>query len=184
MPFIRYPNLIVFAASVAVAVALAQTGFFDSMTNALGSYGYLGAFVTGFFFSFSFTTALATANFYSLGQMFHPVGIALVGAVGAVVADITILKIVKGTLLKELGEIEEGVSRRIHLERFVELFHTKVFHAFGLVLGGLIILSPLPDELGIAILAAYRLTPERLVPISYVLNATGIFFIAGIAGVL
>lgn len=184
IPFIRYPNLIAFGASVAVAIALAQTGFFDRVTDALGPYGYLGALATGFFFSFSFTTALAAASFYSLGHMFNPVAIALIGAVGAVVADLTIMKVIKSTLLKELADIEEWVRRRVHIERLIELFHTRVFHAFGLALGGLIILSPLPDELGIAILTAYRMEPARLIPISYALNAVGIFLIATLAGVL
>src|SRR3989344_5750951 len=47
----------------------------------------------------------------------------------------------------------------------------------GLVVGAILIASPLPDEIGVSLMGLSKISTIRFVILSFVLNATGIFLI-------
>jgi hypothetical protein len=61
--------------------------------------------------------------------------------------------------------------------RFVNLFRRHTFRWVLPFIGGLIIASPLPDELGLALLGMAKMRTNRFLLLSFAFNATGIFLI-------
>ncbi|MEX2054170.1 MAG: hypothetical protein WD883_01355 [Candidatus Colwellbacteria bacterium] len=181
---IKYPNLTLLGISILVGALLAYFGVFDRLLGNLGALGYVGAFVAGLLFPITFTAPIASFAFFYLGAHYHVGAVTLLGAAGALVGDLVIFTFVKDRTLAEIEEIRSThrINHRTHdhyrrHRALVELFKTKPFHALALFIGGLMILSPLPDELGIAILASYKVSIKNFIPLSLMLNAIGIYLL-------
>lgn len=181
---IKYPNLTLFFVSVVLAVILSIMGVFDTLFADLGSLGYVGAFIAGLLFPITFTAPIATAALLYIGAHFDLVSSTLLATFGALIGDLVIFTFVKDRTLTEIEEIrsEYRIAHRTHdhyrrHKALRDLFHSKPFHALGLFLGGVLILSPFPDELGVAILASYKVDVKKFVPLSFLLNGVGILLI-------
>jgi len=181
---IKYPNLTLLAISIIIGSLLAYFGVFDRLFGGLGALGYVGALFVGMLFPITFTAPIATFALFYLGEHFHVGAVTIIAAVGALFGDLAIFTFVRDRTLKEVEEIrsEYRIEHRTHdhyrrHKALVQLFHSKPFHALSLFIGGLVILSPIPDELGIAILASYKVHMKKFIPISLALNAVGIWLI-------
>ena len=67
------------------------------------------------------------------------------------------------------------------VKRLRALFKMKFFRWFTFFLGGIIIASPLPDELGIGLLGFSKMKVSWFVPVSFVFNFIGICLIGLVA---
>lgn len=164
--------------SVLVAVLLVRTSVFASLLASSGEMGILGAFVAGMFFTSIFTTAPAIA---ALGEVSILQGIfhtALFGAMGSVLGDLIIFRFVRNRFSEHVSEIltHQSVWRRFHL-----LFKRRFFRWFTFFIGGFILASPLPDELGIAILGFSKMRVKYFVLLSFIFNFLGILAIGLVA---
>ena len=172
---IKYPNITLFIASLALALVLSKVGVFETLEG-LGRLGYLGAFVSGLIFPFTFATPLAAAGFFYLGQAINIWTLIAIGSAGALVSDLLIFKFFKGGIFTELediwGKYENYEKRRhhfshVHRPHLIQLFHTRPFHFLSLFFAVLVLFSPLPDEIGLEMLAYYHLKPQRLIILSF-----------------
>ena len=178
---IKYPNITLFVGSIILAVILSKTGVFDSFAH-LGKFGYLGAVVAGLLWPFTFTAPIAAASFFYLGQTINIWTLIVVGSVGALISDILITRVFKGGIFAELERIWE-LYERTHHRRFshkhkphlIELFHSRPFHFITLFLGVIILFSPLPDEVGLEMLAYYKLRGWKLVALSVTSSAVAVW---------
>lgn len=161
-------DAIIIAVSVAVAVILART---DIPVNIWGS------FIAGVFFTSIFTVAPAAVTLGEIAQANSVLLTALFGALGAVAGDLIIFRFVRDRFSLHLAELmkAEGPGKR-----FMTLFRLKSFRWLTFLAGGFIIASPLPDELGIALLGFSKLKTSLFIPLSFVFNFLGIYLI-GIA---
>ena len=181
---IKYPNLTLFFISVILAIALSLMGVFDMLFANLGSLGYVGAFIAGLLFPITFTAPVATAALFYIGAHYDLVSSALLAAFGALIGDLIIFTFIKDKTLSEIEDIrsEYRIAHRTHdhyrrHKALLDLFHNKSFHALALFLGGVLILSPFPDELGVAILASYKIDIKKFVPLSFLLNGIGVLIV-------
>jgi len=164
--------------SVLVAVLLVRTGVLSSLLVSMGETQVFGAFIAGMFFTSIFTTAPAIA---ALGEVSLIQGIfstALFGAAGCVVGDLIILRFFRSRLSEHVAEIvtHRSVWRRFHL-----LFKRRLFRWITFLVGGLILASPLPEELGIAILGFSKMRVRYFALLSFVFNFFGIVIIGLVA---
>jgi hypothetical protein len=166
-------NLIFIGLSIIIAIFLSRLDAFHIFLMQLGNFGYLGAFVAGILFVSTFTMATGSLILLILSKSLSPMEIGLVAGLGAVVGDFVILRFVKDDLLDEISEIYHHIGGK-HLSR---LFHTKYFRWTLPVIGAIIIVSPLPDELGVTLLGISKMSTIRFVLVSYLLNTLGIFLI-------
>lgn len=169
---IKYPNITLFALSAVMAVILSWVGVFDSFAQ-LGKLGYLGAFVSGLLWPFTFATPLAAASFFYLGQAINTWTLIAIGSVASLISDIFIWKFLKGGIFTEFERIwkqyESHHKRRFshqHRPHLIQLFHTRPFHFIMLFLGVIILFSPLPDEIGLEMLSYYKLSRGKFVFLS------------------
>lgn len=171
-------DLGVIALSVIFAVALVRSDILVGVLTSTKELEILGSFIAGMFFTSVFTTAPAIV---ALGEIAHAnsvLVVAIFGALGAVLGDLIIFRFVKDDLAEHLLELvsHQGIGKR-----FKALLRMKYFRWFTFLLGGIIIASPLPDELGIGILGFSKLRMSWFIPISFTFNFIGIFLIGLLA---
>lgn len=176
----KYPYLTAVFISVLVAVILAQNESFKNWLLNLGSLEYIGALIAGMIFVSSFTVAISAVVFGIMVQNVHPMALALIGGVGAVMGDYLIFKLVRSNLQKEL-EMLFGESNTSHIKA---VLHSKYIAWMLPVIGVFIIASPLPDELGVSLLGISKMSEGKFILISYISNALGILAIVSVAKVL
>jgi hypothetical protein len=170
----RYPKLTLFG----VIIVLAYLVFHRASSLFLFASGYLGSFFGGVFYTFGFTSPFAAAYFISQ-QVSHPLIFAIIGAFGALIADYFIFSFIRFSVMDEFSSLEKhlGFDR---LSRTMD--HYRITHFFKVgalfVLAIALIASPLPDEIGVVILAGLtKLRPFAFGFISFFANFLGIYTI-------
>lgn len=173
-------DLFVLAASVAVAVGIVRFGLVDVFVVWAGDSVGWASFVAGMFFTSMLTTAPAIAVLGELTQEGNLFVVAALGAAGAVVGDYILFAFVRDRISEDVAHF----LSRSTLGRLHAIFRRPTFKWVLPFVGGLIIASPLPDELGLALLGAAKLPTRYFVPLSFAFNAAGIIVIGLVANSL
>lgn len=176
-PKIKYPKLFLLGFTVVIAYFLFAGRNFLPIHTFLVKLGYFGTFLTGIFFSYGFTAAPATAFLLILSREQNIFFAGIIAGFGALIGDLLIFKLVQHSFADEI----EQLSHEKPLNSLNQKF-PKILKKYLLVLlAGFIIASPLPDEIGVSLLAATRFISMKFFFIfSYILNTLGIFIILGI----
>ena len=164
--------------SVVIAVILAKTDVLVRILTSSKELEIIGTFIAGMFFTSIFTTAPSIVTLGEIARINSLWTTAFFGALGAVAGDLIIFRFVKDKLS---GHLIELVKHNGGVRRFKALFKLKFFRWFILLVGGLIIASPLPDELGISLLGFSKMKTAVFMPISFLMNFLGILFIGLVA---
>lgn len=186
----KYRNLLLLALGLVLAYYMIKNTQIISFIGSLGNFGYPAAFLLGMLFTYAFTAVPATVAIFSLGEVLNPILIALIGAVGSVIGNYIIFKLVRDRLLKEINMLSKEVKTltkpvsalffweelRIRIWRAVS--RSKVWQVLVPVFAGFILASPIPDEVGVAIFGAIKFNPEKFMVVSYILHFIGILIIA------
>jgi uncharacterized membrane protein YdjX (TVP38/TMEM64 family) len=143
--------------------------------SSLGDFGYFDIFIAGICFSFGFSTPFAI-GFFIISNPSNILLAALIGGLGALVSDLLIFKIIRFSFMDEFKRLKK--SRPIvEVDRMLDshwIHGVKNYLLF--VFAGLVIASPLPDELGVSMLAGLtRIKVYLLAIISFIMNSFGIF---------
>lgn len=168
-------HLLVLAVSIGAAIILSRLGVFDRVLELSGSMRIVGIFIAGFFYTSVLTIAPAAVVLAELSAHSSPWIVAGLGAVAACLGDFILLSIVR----REERDVEE-VLRHYHLSRVRRFAHLPLVR-FGLGIAGfLVIASPLPDELGLALMGASGVRPGIFIGLSYLANFTGILALSAV----
>jgi hypothetical protein len=171
-------DLSVIILSILVAILLVKSHVIDDALSASAEFGHIGSFVAGMFFTSAFTTAPAIA---ALGEISFVNGIvetALWAALGAVVGDMIIFRFVRDRMANHLLEI---LPHKRGSRRLARILKFRFFRYITFLIGGIIIASPLPDELGISLLGLSKMRSLYFVPLSFGFNFLGICTIGLVA---
>ena len=160
-------------ASLAVAWAIVRFNAVDAVLAYTGDSALVASFVAGMFFTSVMTTAPAMAMLGTLSLHGNPLLVALIGGLGAVCGDYLIFAFVRD----RVGDDIAYLLSRNGTPRFIKLFHRHTFKWMLPLFGGLIIASPLPDELGLTLLGIAKMSTSRFLVISYTFNTVGILLI-------
>ncbi len=139
----------------------------------------LSSFIAGFFFTSAFTTApavVALGQIAKNGSLFYT---AFFGALGSLFGDLIIFRFIRDRLTDHMHELlkKDKWWRRIHHLTF----NLRYFRWLTFLMGGVIIASPLPDELGISLLGLSKMKTKHFIPISFIFNFMGILLIGILA---
>lgn len=173
----KYRNTALLFLSLVVLFFVADTQIAHALIKEVGSYGYLGAFTVGIFFVSTFTVAPASIVLFHLAQDLNPGLIAISAGAGGVLGDLLIFKFLKDGVYHEL----RPVFKKYGGSHMKALFKTRYFAWFTPVLGALLIASPLPDEIGIALMGLSRIKLWQFILLAFVLDALGILIIVLLA---
>ena len=163
-------NLFILALTIFVGWKLAESQTFHDFLTASQRSEIIGSFVGGLFFTSLFTTGPAAVALGTIARENALAMVALLGGAGAVIGDLILFRFFQGYLTEELF----GLFGRVKNRRILWIFHLRVVRWFLIFVGAAIIALPLPDEIGLALMGLTRLRVKYLIPLSFVLNSSGI----------
>jgi len=182
---VKYPKLLILMASIVAAYFLFDQDSVKDFFAGLSEYGYVSVFVGGMLFAFGFTAAFGIGIIaVTSGDVSMLLG-AAAGGFGALLSDFILFRFVRVTFEDEFERIKNSKT-------FVRIdgvilgkFRPKIQHYIVLALAGGVIASPLPDEIGVMMLAASTtVSPKAFASLSFALNSIGILLVLEIASLI
>ena len=166
--------------SVFIAIILAKTGALKDLITSTQEVRFIGSFISGILFVSVFTAAPATVALGEIAQSNSVITVAIIGGLGALIGDLIIFRFVKDRVSQHFSYLIK-VSKS---ERFFSIFKLRLFRWIVPFVGALIIASPLPDEIGVAMLGLSKMKNSYFILLSFLLNSAGILIIGLIAKAL
>lgn len=171
---LKYPKLIILLLTFILAYYLFQRAQTIPFSDYIIPLGIPGAFIAGMFFSYGFTAAPATALLLVLGQQETILITAIIAPLGAMTSDFLIFKFIKTSFKDEINRL----SKLKIFKLIKKKTPSKVKKYVLPIIEGFIIASPLPDEIGISLLAiATTISTRQLLLLSFIFNTIGILLI-------
>ena len=159
---------------------LVHSGALDFLVGKDGETNIIGSFIAGALFTSTFTIAPATVVLANIAHVASPYSVAFWGALGSMIGDLLLFNFIKDNLSKDA----EDLLKRSRFKRLISVFHLRFFRWLTPLIGALIIASPLPDEIGLAMMGFSKMRVAVLLPISFVMSFIGILSIALISRAL
>ena len=159
--------------SIIIALILAKTGALASILTSTQEWRLLGSLVAGIFFVSIFTAAPAGVVLFEIAAVNSIWEVALFGGIGALIGDLIIFRFIKDGLSEDI----HWLIRKTKQERLTSIFRLKLFRWLIPFIGALIVASPLPDEIGLAMMGLSKMKMSVFIPISFALNFFGILII-------
>lgn len=164
--------------SIIVAALLVKTGTIEDLLSLTRGLWFIDSFIAGLFFTSIFTTAPAIVALGQIAQSSQSIlPIAIFGGLGALCGDLIIFRFMRDKFGEDITRLVNS-SGNGRLRSFMRL---KMFRWSTFFLGALVLSSPLPDELGLAMMGLSRAKISILIPISFAFNSLGILIIGLIA---
>lgn len=176
---IHYPKLLLLLCSFVLTYVLYLAGLFDLLPRYLGGYGYLSMFLGGLLFSFGFTTSFAIAIFIEMAALVNPFAGAAIAGIGAMLADLLIFRFIRFSFLDEIHRLKTTTVIRwlrdvLHHDSIPEQIRRYIAWSVA----GIIIASPLPDELGVSLLSGVsEIKDKPFAVFCFGLDAIGILIV-------
>jgi hypothetical protein len=171
---IKYPKFTLLILTFILAYLLIASNDLTGIRELISHSGMLGIFLAGGLFTYGFTTATATAIFLIMSDNHDLLMTALIGGMGSVIGDLIIFKFIRSSFKDEIKK----ASREKIIKEANHAVPVKFRHYIRPLLGGMIIASPFPDEIGVGLLATdKRISQKMLIVISYIFNTLGIYLI-------
>ena len=168
-------NTVVVFLSVLIAIILAKTDVFADLIASVRELRFIGSFVAGVFFISVFTVAPASVMLFEIAQTTPVWEVAVLGGMGAVAGDFIIFSFVN------LAYDVKAFFKKTKIQKAARALHLSAFRWLMPFVGAIIIASPLPDELGLAMMGLSKVKTPVFVVISFVLNFFGILFLTLVA---
>ena len=175
----KYTKLTLLLLSTILAYYLFSNDSVVDVINHLDGLSYLGVLIAGLLFAFGFTTPFAIGFFIT----YSPENIilaALIGGFGAFLTDSLIFKIIKISFMDEFKSLRKNFKIRSHWH--YKFFKSKTRLYITYVLVGIILASPLPDEVGVSLLSGFTKVKFWVFALlSFLMNSIGIFIMLYLA---
>jgi hypothetical protein len=173
----RHPKIIIFVLCIVFAYYIFRSPIVISWIEYIEKLNYAGNFFAGMLLALGFSAPFAI-GFFMIAQPGNIIFAALCGALGAVVSDLIVFKFIKVSFIKEFRDLEKTPAIEKIRKIFDHSFSIRLRHYILYIFAGLILVTPLPDEIGVSMLAGLTtIRPKILVAISFVLHFTVILLI-------
>ena len=172
--YLKYPKFTILALMFAAAYVIFSGRSFAPFHDILVSLGYAGTFVAGIFYAYGFSGGPATAVLLILSNYQNIILAGLIGGLGSLFTDLVLFKIIRHSFQDEIDMLAK--------ERLVTGASGKIPRVFRrpvlTIIAFFVIASPLPDEIGVSMLACEKWISTRVFSVlSFALNAAGIFVV-------
>ena len=177
----EYPKFMALLITIVLAYVIFNARDFLPVHSLLISMGFVGTLLSGIGYTYGFTAAPATAILMILAKEQNIVLAGLVAGIGSLIGDILIFKFIRHSFDDEIKKLSQsGPVRKLHLHTpaIVKKYFLSVMALF-------VIASPLPDEIGVCMLAACtKIEMRTFSVISYALNTSGIMMFLILANII
>ncbi len=161
-------------AAAGLTVWLLQSDTLSTIMDASTAFGPLAGFVAGLMYSTFITTPIAIGSFYELAHQSSALQIAFLGALGATLVDIVLVKGVRSPLMDSI--LRAAFGDKLYL--FARRLSKGKLRIVSALLGCFLIAIPVPtDEVGVTFLGMSHLGAWRVAPLIFVADFAGIFFL-------
>lgn len=164
---------LIFVVSLSLAWWLAGSEILSNLVKVILPLKLVAEFLAGIFYVSFLTAPISIAMLLVLADVNNPILTALLAGLGAAFGDLVIVKFFKEKLSKDV----DLVTRELQLKKVNNLLIKWKLDFITPLLGAIIVASPLPDELGLMLLGASKLTYRQIAVLTYVLNTAGILLI-------
>lgn len=166
---------VLFLFSISIAWWIIKSGILHNLISYVLPLKFLAEFIAGILFSSFLTTPISVASFIVIADQNNPIIAALIGGLGAAIADLAIFKyfLKNKTVKNDLSTLSKDFKLKI-IQHILKALHLEFLI---ILLGLLIIASPLPDELGLTLLSQTTINTKQLFLITYFANTFGILLI-------
>lgn len=166
-------NLGILLISILIAVFLVRAGFVGQILQSVQAVPLISALVVGFFIAFALTVAPAIVTLVAIAEHFPVWQVALVGSLGSVLANLLLFRFVKERITDDIITLFE----RSRYKRVSEFLKLSIVRAVLPIVGAVLVASPLPDEIGLAMMGVSKIKTKFFVITMYILHFLGILFI-------
>lgn len=172
---LKYPKIMLLAASVLLAYAMFRTESVQSYFHGLGEFGYISSFFGGMMFAFGFGAPFGVAILATIADDVNIILGCLLGGLGALASDYLLFKFIRLTFTDEIERFKHSRAFGLFRGLLVRRVPAKLSFYISLGIAGMVIASPLPDEFGVALLAGLTTVKETtFAAIAFSLNTLGI----------
>lgn len=171
----KYPKLFIMILMILISYFIFSNPAVSEQIKLLSDFGYAGTFFAGILTVFGFTAPLGFGLLIDLNISNIWIG-TIIGGIGATVGDLLIFKTIKFSFMDEFEELERtGAIKKIR-EIVKKNKHILIKHYLLYIFAGIVIATPLPDELGVSMLAGLTtIKPLKFMIISFLLHAAAVF---------
>jgi hypothetical protein len=174
---LKFPKLFLLVGFIVLAYFLFKNPAINSQILKLSGLDYFGIFIAGLFLSFGFSAPFSV-GFLILARPENIFIATLVCAVGSVISDFAIFKVIKFSFMNEFKELGKTPAIKKINSIARKNMSVKIRHYLMYIFAGILIATPLPDEAGVSLLAGLTTIKLKwLMLISFVLHALAIFVI-------
>jgi len=173
----KYPKLFILIIIILLAYYLFSQPFIPDWMEIFNKLGNFGVLVSGVLTAFGFTAPFGIGLLINL----NPSSIlfaSLLAGLGATIVDLLIFKTIKFSFTDEFKKLEKTklikeIEHIVRKNKSVLIRHYLLY-----IFAGIILATPLPDELGVSMLAGLTtIKPMKLAIIGFVLHTCAIFCI-------
>ena len=173
----KYPKLFILIILILLAYYLFSQPFISEWIEIFNKLGHFGIFISGFLTSLGFTAPFGIG----LLSKINPSSIlfaTVIGGLGATIADLLIFRSIKLSFTDEFKRLEktkliQEIEHIVKKNKFVLVRHYLLY-----IFAGIVLATPLPDELGVSMLAGLTtIKPLKLALIGFILHSSAIFLI-------
>lgn len=158
-------------ASLGVGWWLIESGLFRSVVDHILPLSLVAEVLAGVLYTSFLTAPVAVVMLIMLAADHHPVLVALLAGIGAMLGDLVMVKLFKDKTVKQINPLSYP------LQKIVRVLKSFKLEFLLPLLGAIVIASPLPDELGLMLFGASRLRYYELMILTYILNTAGMLVI-------
>lgn len=165
----EYKHTTIATAALIIFIFLFDTAFMTSVFLFLNDLEYLGGLIAGALSASLITAAPALMLVIELAQHLDPLALAILVGVGSAIGDMILLLFFEERIFHELAPL----GRKLGLRRFVRRSRKRRMSTPLLLTGAFVIMTPLPDEVGLGLLGISHFPKAFLFLLCLALNTLG-----------
>jgi hypothetical protein len=174
---IKYHKILILTFSIIISYFIFKNNSIAFFIENLQGYSYIGIFIAGMLLAMGFSAPFAVGFFI----VSHPENLILatvIGGIGASISDLLIFKFIRFSFMNEFNELKKTSAIKKIREIFNNSLSIRIRHYFLYVFAGIMIATPLPDEIGVSMLAGLTTIKQKVLAIiSFILHFLAIFII-------
>ena len=166
-------DVILLVVSIFFAIFLVRSGVANQLVSSLNGLQWFGIILVGLFFTSFFTIAPSIVLITVFAKSTPLFTLAVLGGLGAMIGDYLMFLIVKDRFSEDIRYLVSFSKGN----RLINIFRTHLFKSIVPFVGALIIVSPFPDEIGVAMLGMSKINNKIFLLLSFVLSGVGIVIV-------
>ena len=170
----KYPKLTFLIFTYVLAIFLFKGRVYLEF---LSNLGYIGTFFSGIFYDYGLTSGIAAAMLMILAKSQNLIIALFIAVFGAMIGDFIIFEFFKYSFKEELMKLKK--------EKIFAYFEGRMPKSFMFILSCFVIASPLPDEIGVFLMASTKkFSNLTFIILSFFLHLVGIYALLQIGRLL